>query len=168
MTLATKIAVLNQGVLQQVGNPDEVYRTPENRFVAEFIGSPSMNFISGKLDQSDGKVWVQSGNTCFPVSHYPFRDPPSIGRPVYLGVRPENVHATLGDLDNDSSMDMDVRVTNVENLGPDVSVLCKFQDTQLIGRFLNTPDKPVYGEQIHIWMDCADCSIFCQSTEKRL
>ena len=50
MTLATKIAVLNQGVLQQVGNPDEVYRTPENRFVAEFIGSPSMNFISGKLD----------------------------------------------------------------------------------------------------------------------
>ena len=145
MTLATKIAVLNQGVLQQVGNPDEVYRTPENRFVAEFIGSP-----------------------CFPVSHYPFRDPPSIGRPVYLGVRPENVHATPGDLDQDTSMDMDVLVTNVENLGPDVSVLCKFQDTQLIGRFLNTSDKPVYGEQIHIWMDCADCSIFCQSTEKRL
>ena len=168
MTLATKIAVLNQGVLQQVGNPDEVYRTPENRFVAEFIGSPSMNFISGKLDQSDGKVWVQSGNTCFPVSHYPFRDPPSIGRPVYLGVRPENVHATPGDLDQDTSMGMDVRVTNVENLGSDVSVLCKFQDTQLIGRFLNTSEKPVYGEQIHIWMDCAYCSIFCQSTEKRL
>ena len=87
---------------------------------------------------------------------------------MILGVRPENIHATLGNLDNDSSMDMDVRVTNVENLGPDVSILCKFQDTQLIGRFLNTSEKPVYGEQIHIWMDCADCSIFCRSTEKRL
>jgi len=83
-------------------------------------------------------------------------------------VRPENVHATLGNLDQDTTLDMDVRVTNVENLGSDVSVLCKFQDTQLIGRFLNTSEKPVYGEQIHIWMDCADCSIFCQSTEKRL
>lgn len=168
MTLATKIAVLNQGVLQQVGIPDEVYHAPENRFVAEFIGSPRMNFISGKLTQSDGKVWMQSGNTCFPASHYPFREPPSEGHPVVLGVRPENVHATLGDREESTTLGMDVRVTNVENLGSDVSVFCKYQDTQLIGRFLKTSDKPDYGEQIRIWMDCAGCSIFCQSTGQRL
>jgi len=168
MTLATRIAVLDHGVLQQVGTPDEVYHTPSNRFVAEFIGSPRMNFIPGELAKSDGKVWVQSGNNRFPADHYPFQDPPIEGRPVVLGVRPENVHATLGDREERTTLGVDVRVSNVENMGSDLSVFCEYQDTQLIGRFLKTSEPPNYGEQIWVWMDCAGCSIFCQSTGQRL
>jgi multiple sugar transport system ATP-binding protein len=168
MTLATKIAVLNQGVMQQVGSPDEVYHTPENRFVAEFIGTPRMNLISGKLAQSEGKVWVQSNGLRFPAGHYSFREPPNEGRPVVLGVRPENVHATLGDREERTTLGVDVRVSNVENMGADLSVFCEYQDTQLIGRFLKISEKPSYGEQIRVWMDCAGCSIFCQSTGERL
>ena len=168
MTLATKIVVLNEGVLQQVGIPDDVYRIPGNRFVADFIGSPGMNFISGELTKSDQKIWVRAQGVNFPVSGYHFQNLPEEGHPVILGVRPENVHATLGDRNQSSTLGIDVQVNNLENLGSDVSVFCEFQDTKLIGRFLNTTEKPVYGEQIRIWVDCSDCSIFCQSTEKRL
>jgi len=168
MTLATKIVVLNEGVLQQVGTPDDVYRIPGSRFVAEFIGSPGMNLIYGKLVKSDQKICVQAQGVNFPVSGYKFQNSPEEGHPVILGVRPENVHVNLGDRNQSTTLDIDVQVTNLENLGSDMSVFCDFQETKLIGRFLNTTEKPVYGEQIRIWVDCSDCSIFCQSTEKRL
>ena len=168
MTLATKIVVLNEGVLQQVGTPDDVYRIPVNRYVAEFIGSPGMNFIYGELVKSDQKFCVQAQGVNFPVSGYEFQNSPEEGYPVILGVRPENVHATLGDRNRSTTLGIDVQVTNLENLGSDVSVFCDFHKTKLIGRFLNNTEKPVYGEQISIWVDCSDCSIFSQSTEKRL
>ena len=54
-----------------------------------------MNLVSGKIAQSEDKVWVQSSGMCFPANHYPFREPPSEGYLVILEVRPEKVHATL-------------------------------------------------------------------------
>ena len=54
-----------------------------------------MNLVSGKIAQSKDKVWVQSSRLRFPANHYPFREPPSKGYPVILGVRHENVHATI-------------------------------------------------------------------------
>ena len=58
MTLATKIAVLKEGVLQQVGTPFEIYNNPSNLFVADFMGSPSMNLISGKVGQATGRATI--------------------------------------------------------------------------------------------------------------
>ena len=88
--------------------------------------------------------------------------------PVVLGVRPENVHATLGDRKVSTTLGVDARISNEENMGSDLIVFYEYHDTQLIGLFLKIPEKPSSGEQIRVWMDCAGCSIFCQSTGQRL
>ena len=88
--------------------------------------------------------------------------------PVVLEVRPENVHATLGDRKVSTTLGVDARISNGENIGPDLIVFYEYHDTQLIGRFLKISEKPSSGEQIGVWMDCAGCSIFLQSTGQRL
>ena len=127
-----------------------------------------MNLVSGEIAQSEDKVLVQSRGLRFPVNHYPFRGPPSEGYPVILGMRPENVHATLGDRKVSTTLDVNALISNGENRGPDLIVFYEYHDTQLIGRFLKNSEKPSSGEQIRIWMDCAVRSIFCQSTGQRL
>jgi len=84
--------------------------------------------------------------------------------PVVLGVRPENVHATLGDRKVSTTLGVDARISNGENMGPDLIVFYEYHDTQLIGLFLKNSEKPSSGKQIRVWMNCAGCSIFCQST----
>ena len=87
---------------------------------------------------------------------------------MILGVRPENVHATLGGRIVITTLGVDARISNRENFGPDLIVFYEFHDTQFIERFLKISEKPSSGKQIRIWMDCAVCSIFCQSTGQRL
>ena len=127
-----------------------------------------MNLVSGKIAQSEGKVSVQSNGLRFPATRYPFREPPSEGYPVIFGVRPENVHATLGDRKVSTTLVVDARISNGENMRTDLIVFYEYNDTQLIGRFLKISEKPSSGEQIRVWLDCAGCSIFCQSTGQRL
>jgi multiple sugar transport system ATP-binding protein len=84
---------MNQGVIEQVGAPLELYDTPRNLFVASFIGSPAMNFFDGTIEQTDGgAVFVAADQTKFSI------DPKykgSAGRQAVLGVRPE--HFIVGD-----------------------------------------------------------------------
>ena len=87
---------------------------------------------------------------------------------MILGVRPENVHATLGDRKVSTTLGVDARISNRKNLGLDLIVFYEYHDTQLIGRFLKISEKPCSGEQICVWMDCAGCTIFCQSSGQRL
>jgi len=88
--------------------------------------------------------------------------------PVVLGVRPEIVHATLGDRKVSTTLGVDAWISNGQNMGPDLIVFYEYHDTQLIRRFLKISKKPCSGEQIRVWMDCAGCSIFCQCTGHRL
>jgi len=88
--------------------------------------------------------------------------------PVVLGVRPENVHATLGDRKVSTTLGVGARISNGENMGPNIIVFYEYHDTQLIGLFLKISKKLSSGEQIRVWMDCAGCSIFCQSAGHRL
>ncbi|GAA3340817.1 ABC transporter ATP-binding protein [Amorphoplanes nipponensis] len=90
MTLGDRIAVIDRGRLQQVGTPEELYRTPANRFVAGFMGSPSMNFATVTLRGRD-PVTVTLGGVTFPLPDALARWPgllPYLGRPVVIGLRP--------------------------------------------------------------------------------
>ncbi|XXN66530.1 ABC transporter ATP-binding protein (plasmid) [Enterobacter ludwigii] len=86
MTLADRIVVLNNGVIQQVGTPLELYDTPANKFVASFIGSPSMNFINGVMTADS----VRIGDSAQLPLNGRWVDHP-VGRDVIYGIRPENV-----------------------------------------------------------------------------
>ncbi|WP_416671711.1 ABC transporter ATP-binding protein [Egbenema bharatensis] len=93
MTLGTRIAVMNQGILQQVGTPQTLYNEPRNTFVAGFMGSPAMNFLPARLVEQDGQLTVIGNTFTLTVPpdqrspYAPYRD-----RPVIFGIRPENLH----------------------------------------------------------------------------
>jgi len=91
MTLATRIAVMKKGEIQQIDTPAAVYGHPANMFVAGFLGSPSMNFIEGELEPADGGLRFSSSALRIDVSTYPFAARPKAGHRVVLGVRPEDI-----------------------------------------------------------------------------
>jgi len=92
MTLAGRIVIMNHGIVQQVGSPIEVYRKPVNLFVAGFIGSPTMNFLSGKLSIADGVSVFSNESITMPIPAFvlPQKEARD-GREVVLGIRPDDV-----------------------------------------------------------------------------
>jgi multiple sugar transport system ATP-binding protein len=93
MTLADRIVVMKEQKIQQIGSPTEIYRRPANLFVAGFIGSPQMNFMSGRLEAEagGGALSFVAGQRRLPLSAYGFQLRPSPGQEVVLGVRPEHL-----------------------------------------------------------------------------
>jgi len=98
MTLATRIAVMRAGVIQQFDTPDNVYARPNNMFVAGFLGSPSMNFVRGSLQLDGARVQFESAALRADVSGYPFVQRPAAAQPVVLGIRPEHLHCVGPDV----------------------------------------------------------------------
>src|SRR5688572_14631283 len=97
MTLADRVVVMNQGRIEQVGSPNELYHRPATRFVASFIGSPAMNFVPCELEESDGRLAVRlTGDLTFPVpAERTARYTPHAGKAsLILGLRPEHITET--------------------------------------------------------------------------
>jgi multiple sugar transport system ATP-binding protein len=100
MTMGTRIAVMNEGVLQQVGTPQTLYDTPINRFVAGFIGSPSMNFVDVTLDNSSGSSRLVGANDWSIQLPRQYKDAAVVpGRSLVAGFRPE--HLDIGEATSD-------------------------------------------------------------------
>jgi multiple sugar transport system ATP-binding protein len=92
LTLADRIAVMSGGVIQQFAAPKEIYRRPVNRFVAGFVGSPSMNFLSGQVASNGGTpAFILPDGRKIDLNGYEFSSAPGDGRPATLGVRPEQM-----------------------------------------------------------------------------
>src|ERR1700686_3333628 len=94
MTMADRIVVMHDGRVEQIGEPLELYDRPDNLFVAQFIGSPAMNVVSGTVRRANGGAWVEAaGGVRWPLGHTAGAD----GQAVAYGVRPE--HLSLGGAD---------------------------------------------------------------------
>jgi len=91
MTMGDRIVVMKDGLVQQVGEPMELYMKPANRFVAGFIGSPTMNFIVVNVRESDGRLYVEAEDLCLPVTETQAKALTAHkGRQVLLGIRPDD------------------------------------------------------------------------------
>ncbi|MGV8855160.1 MAG: ABC transporter ATP-binding protein [Devosia sp.] len=129
MTMATKIAVMNGGVIQQFGTPDEIYERPANLFVAGFIGSPAMNLRQARLSVAGGKVVALfASGVRLDVSDYPFARPPQDGAAVIAGLRPEHFSLATG---GQTAASFTVPVQYAERTGPDASAYFMFEDDLL-------------------------------------
>ncbi|MEA2816578.1 MAG: multiple sugar transport system ATP-binding protein [Rhodospirillaceae bacterium] len=119
MTLGDRVVVMKDGLVQQVGEPLELYNTPANRFVAGFIGSPAMNFADVTLAASNGKVWAEAPGLRIglpePVAH---RVNGRNGGKATVGIRPEDIHIA-GPADP-ADLCFDVEVEVVEQLGSEI------------------------------------------------
>ncbi|TDR05883.1 ABC transporter ATP-binding protein [Marinomonas communis] len=140
MTLATKIAVMKDGVLQQLGAPRDIYYEPANTFVATFMGSPSMNLVSARIASNDGQLYAQvnsgSGQYALPIAQkLAPRLTPYIGENVTLGIRPEDI-VEKDDTTrlSETVVEVSCRVEVVEPTGPDTIAVVQFNDQEVSAR----------------------------------
>ena len=140
MTLATKIAVLKDGELQQVGTPYEIYNSPANLFVADFMGSPAMNLLEGKVTGVNGArriVLERHGHPPIVLPIPPSAEAASLadGAKVILGIRPEAVNDRESiDRNAKSVASFDARVEIVEPAGSDTYVVTRAAGKELTAR----------------------------------
>ncbi len=133
MTMATRIAVMNRGVIQQVGSPDDIYDQPENIFVADFVGSPAMNMRPGLIKRSNG-AFAASDDTAeliYDLAGYDWRQTPRDGQKVVVGFRPEHFAQDGREEGHGPTMPLAFPVQFVEKAGHDAIM------------FLGTPGEPV-------------------------
>ncbi len=128
MTLGSRVAVIQHGVLQQVAGPQELYRQPANLFVAGFIGSPAMNLLAARLERGDGGPAVVFGPHRLLVPPQVTGDHPALdrylGRDIVLGIRPESLQDAAMVHDQDPRSVIELPVELREELGSEVHVHC--------------------------------------------
>lgn len=136
MTMGTRIAVLNAGMLQQVDTPTNLYMNPTNQFVAGFIGSPSMNFFDAALTEDDGKLFVDIGiaKLTVPENRYE-RYRPHVQQKVTLGLRPENIHSHAYQPPEIIGAPVEVEVDIIELMGHEKVVYLQREGAEFLARF---------------------------------
>ncbi len=161
MTLADQIVVMNQGRIEQIGTPEEIYRKPANQFVAGFIGSPRMNFIPGKLISNNGqeKLQLPSGMEFKLGSRIPH--PAPRGRDILLGIRPEALRISKPA----GPGTIEAKVIHSEYLGGanyiylEADQLNRGNDTNLV--VVDTADtRPLMGERVGVDFETSDLHLF--------
>ncbi|WP_089827206.1 ABC transporter ATP-binding protein [Halogranum amylolyticum] len=162
MTMSDRIVVMNDGVLQQIGTPDYVYKHPTNQFVAGFIGEPSMNFLQTTVSSVDGTYRLTTDtDTSF---SYPLEEQVvercdlSEGDSVTIGVRPESIRVVPTDSDQPAYTQTAV-VDVVEPMGSDNFLYLLIGDTSWTARVDGDVD-PDDGETISYAFDPADLHLF--------
>ncbi|MEO8387204.1 sn-glycerol-3-phosphate ABC transporter ATP-binding protein UgpC [Polaromonas sp.] len=139
MTMADRIVVMHDGIVEQIGTPLELFDRPGNLFVAQFIGSPSMNVFKGVLRQSGGQAWVEAQGHQWPIGTIgQARD----GQPVHYGVRPGDI--TL----SENGQGIPAKVIVVEPTGAETELLLDVGGAQVVlvmhGRTSVQPDDIVH------------------------
>ena len=169
MTLASRIAVMHQGSIQQFDEPQAVYDRPANMFVAGFMGSPSMNFIPGELAKLDGRptvtIMLADGETAtLPLPNMPATRPAN-GK-VVLGVRPEHLFRYDSSLKAQKAglAMLTAPVEVVEPTGAETHAVLKVGEQEIVGRF--DPDgAPRLGELLPLGIDMAHVCLFDPGTQ---
>ena len=165
MTMADRIAVMNEGIIQQVGTPQELYDVPDNVFVAGFIGSPSMNFFKARIEATDGELKLDGGTFALVVPADRAPELQSlVGREMLFGIRPENIH----DADfvptgiHAASVEVDVDVT--ELMGNEVFLHTLAGEQKLLAR-VDPRTHAQAGEKVEVVIDLERMHVFDPATE---
>jgi multiple sugar transport system ATP-binding protein len=163
LTLADRIAVMQDQAIQQLGTPGEIYHRPANRFVAGFVGSPRMNFLDGRIGKEAGEIIFVVGERRLPLDGYPFAQRPVHDMPVSLGVRPEHLLMGAGGPCRIDGLAVDM----VEPMGADSLVWCR-DDGLALGVRLSGESMLKEGEAVPLTLPVDQLSIFSAETGVRL
>jgi multiple sugar transport system ATP-binding protein len=162
LTLADRIAVMQGGMIQQLDTPKKIYREPVNRFVASFVGSPAMNFISGRIARDAEPTFI-AGESRFSLTGYAFRDPPTEA-PAVLGIRPEHIELTA----SSDPAAVSARVEMVEPMGADSLIWCRLADGTAFS-FRHDADAQVQGgDTLSVRFPSNTLSLFDDTSGQRL
>ena len=155
MTLADRIVVMREGVVEQVGTPTDLYERPANRFVASFIGSPQMNFLDGEVvdDGASGQALELAGGERIAL---PAGGSTPVGAPLTLGVRPEHWRPV------DDQAGLSLRADFIERLGSSVNIHLRqaAPDAPALVWHHVEPAKVREGESVRLTPDPAHLHLF--------
>jgi len=163
MTLATRIAVMRAGEIQQFDTPDDVYARPNNMFVAGFLGSPSMNFVRGTLQPDGARVQFDSAALRVDVSDYPFAKRPAEARHAVLGIRPEHLRCVGPDLPHHARATLGL----IEPMGAIKIAWLDAQGTPLAMQ-VGPMAALTTGAAVSLALDTRHVSLFDATSERRL
>ncbi len=169
MSLATRIAVMNEGIIQQIGTPQEIYEKPNSVFVADFIGSPAINLIHGTFSK-DGTATnfipeQQKDNFKISLSGYSFDSKPKDGQEIIFGFRPE--HINLPDASLKSQLPVELKPSMIELTGYEKEVSFEFYGNEITGRLPRHIDTEL-GKPISLSLDLSEISIFDKESNQRI
>jgi multiple sugar transport system ATP-binding protein len=158
MTMADRIVVMHDGIVEQIGTPLELFDCPKNLFVAQFIGSPAMNTLEGTLRMADGQAWVEAQGMRWPLAVVPQG---TDGQAVHYGIRPTDMQLSA------NRQGIAANVVVVEPTGAETELLLQAGKNQMVlvmhGRTSVQPD-----ETVHIAVEPAKAHVFDAHTGKRL
>jgi multiple sugar transport system ATP-binding protein len=167
MSLGTKIAIMNHGVIQQNDTPENIYNKPSNTFVADFIGSPSMNLIKGNLKQnSDIVYFVANGsNLEIPINGYDFKEKSSLNnKEVFFGLRPEHIFFKKS---NENDFEITLRADLSEYIGHEQIMTFDYANQEILAKFPSTI-KIELSKDANLYFDLTQVSLFDAQTEERI
>ena len=168
MTMASRIAVMRDGILQQLDTPQHLYDTPGNVFVAGFIGSPAMNFFDATLVASDGKLYIDGGSFKIEMpadkaqQYMKYK-----GQEVIFGIRPEDIYAKPYVAPNISEADMKAQVDVTELMGNEIFLYCLTGNKSFIAR-VDPRTQARAGDEVELAINMDRVHLFDPKTEIRL
>ena len=178
MTLGTRIVVMNRGMIQQVAPPAELYRNPVNKFVAGFIGSPTMNFLDVDVLEEDGTVWLLGQGWRLPLEGYQaskLKDKGYTGKRITLGIRPEDLHQEecsgkngSSGLNGNGSGWIGAYISVREMLGSEVLLHGNTGDTGQLSARMPASCRVKPGEFLRLYVDMPQIKLFDIQTEENI
>ncbi|MGM9653356.1 MAG: ABC transporter ATP-binding protein [Eubacteriales bacterium] len=168
MTMATRIVVMKDGLIQQVDTPQNLYDLPVNLFVAGFIGTPQMNFVNCTLEKKGDDIYCVFGTDALKLPKEKAEDPAVkeyIGKDVVMGIRPECIHDEPMYLSSmpDSVIETDVEVT--ELMGAEIYLYLVAEEQNLIAR-VSSRSTARAGDVIKVAIDMSRVHLFDKDTER--
>ena len=164
MTMGTKIVVMKDGHVQQIGEPLYLYNHPINKFVAGFIGTPPMNFMTVTVKKSGDNVVIDEGSfTLVPTAEQQKYLSEYVGKEVYFGVRPEDLAYTEAPA---AENNMQMKVSNKEPLGAETHVFLSSKSQCVVARVLSSAKNEFkIGETVNFVPAMERCKFFVKNTE---
>ena len=167
MSLGTRIAIMNHGVIQQNDTPENIYNNPSNTFVADFIGSPSMNLIKGSLKEGSGEIsFTASGsNIEIPIKDYEFKNKANLNnKEVFFGIRPEHIYFKKS---NESDFEVNLRADLSEYIGHEQIMTFDYANQEILAKYPSTI-KIELSKETKLFFDLTLTSLFDAMTEERI
>jgi len=166
MTMGDRIAVMKDGVLQQVADPITIYDHPKNKFVAGFIGSPPMNFMQGRLSKKDGRIYFDEGKiTVKLVEDMHPQVTPYVGKEIIFGIRSEDIYDKLFVSDAPPENIVRVNCEVFEPMGSEVYLYLSTGRHTFIAR-VGAHDRPQVNQDMDLVFDMSKAHFFDRQTEE--
>lgn len=167
MTLGERIIVMNDGAIMQIAAPIDLFNNPKNKFVAEFIGSPQMNFIDGKIEVQENKLLFKDKNgNSFDLSKLELHNlKENAGKEICLGIRSVNLRSAKGELEN--YVILKGEVIAIELLGNQKHIYIQYYDLEIVATFRSEVEVTL-NSTIELFLDLNKAYLFDKETGIRI